>query len=73
MNAYTIFVPYDKKEEAHKHLSEGEIISEVLQDEETREQFKAKIQVSKSPQEGWGRLHIQMRSGSLDEEWFVKI
>ena len=73
MKAYTIFVPYDKKEEAYKHLSEGEIISEILQDEEIREQFKAKIKVSKSPQEGWDRLHVQLRSGCLDEEWFVKI
>lgn len=73
MKAYTIFVPYEKKEDAYKHLAEGEALSETLQDEETREQFKAKIKVSSSPQEGWDTLHIQLRSGYLDEGWSVQI
>ncbi len=73
MKAYTIFIAADKKEEAYKYLAGGEMISETLQDEDTREQFKAKFEVSNSPQEGWDSLHIQLRSGFLDEKWFVKI
>lgn len=73
MKEYTIIVPYDRKEEVPQHLPEGEIITETLQDEETREQFEAKFEVSRSPQEGWDKLNIQLKSAFIDEDWFVKI
>ncbi|WP_435547451.1 hypothetical protein [Desulfobacterium sp. N47] len=73
MKTYTIFVPYEKKEDAFKYLKESEMLSETLQDEETREQFKAKIKISDSPWEGCDVLHIQLRSGYIGEGWYVQI
>jgi len=73
MKEYTIIVPYERKEDVYKNLPEGKIISDVLQDEETREQFEAKFEVSYSPQEGWDKLHVQFKAAFLDEDWFVNI
>ena len=73
MKEYTIIVPYETKERVHQHLPEGKIITETLQDEETREQFEAKFEVSRSPHEGWDKLHIQLKAAFLDEDWFVNI
>ncbi|EFK07593.1 conserved domain protein [delta proteobacterium NaphS2] len=74
MSVYIVFVPCDTREEAYKLLPEGEVLSDVLQDEETREQFDAKFEVSKSPKEGWDGLRIQLAAAPLTgEEWFIKI
>lgn len=73
MKYYTLFSPHETKAEALKHIPLEETITETLLDEETREQFEAKIQISKTPKDGWDGLHIQLKSGFLDEEMYVKI
>ncbi len=73
MKYYTLFSPHETREEVVKYLPEGETFSDILLDEETREQFQAKIQVSRTPREGWDGLHIQLKSNYLDEEWYVNI
>jgi len=74
MSVYIVFLPCETREEVNKYLREGEVLSDVLQDEKTREQFEAKFEVSKSPKEGWDRLQIQLSSSPLvGEEWFVNI
>jgi len=74
MSVYIVFLPCETREEVNKYLREGEVLSDVLQDEKTREQFDAKFEVSKSPKEGWDRLQIQLSSSPLvGEEWFVNI
>jgi len=75
MSVYIFFLPCDTREEADKYLREGEVLSDVLQDEKTREQFEAKFEVSKSPKEGWDRLQVQLSTSSqvLADEWFVNI
>jgi len=68
---YTIFVPEDNlgKFEAQ----EEEVFRETLIDESTREQFEAKVMVSRSRKEGYERVRLQGRGGFLSGEWFVKI
>lgn len=68
---YSVFTPEDKlgKFEA----GEGEVLTETLMDTETREQFTAKITVSRSPQEGYDKLLIQGRGFFLSGDWYVKI
>lgn len=73
MKKYTFIVSCERKEDVYTHVPEGKVISDVLQDEETREQFEAKFEVSRSPREGWDTLHIQLKAAFLDEDWFVNI
>ena len=68
---YTIFVPEDNLEKFRDQ--EGEVFQETLIDEATREQFEAKVMVSKSPGEDYCRLRLQGRGGFVPGEWFVKI
>lgn len=68
---YRIFIP-EKGSEKIKEM-EGQVLSEVVIDEDTREQFPAKIMISASPQEGYDELVIQERGGNLPGEWFIKV
>jgi ABC-type phosphate transport system auxiliary subunit len=68
---YTIFVPEDDLEKFLKQ--EGEILNETLIDEETREQFQAKVVVSRTGGKDFHNLHLQGRGAFLSGEWFVKV
>ena len=71
VKTYTIFVPEDDLEKFLKQ--EGEILDETLIDEETREQFQAKVIVSRTGGKDFHNLHLQGRGAFLSGEWFVKI
>jgi len=71
VKTYTIFVPEDDLEKFLK--LEGEMLSETLIDEETREQFQAKVIVSRTGGKDFHNLHLQGRGAFLSGEWFVKI
>ncbi|SPD74118.1 conserved hypothetical protein [uncultured Desulfobacterium sp.] len=71
VKTYTIFVPEDDLEKFLKQ--EGEILNETLIDEETREQFQAKVIVSRTGGKDFHNLHLQGRGAFLSGEWFVKI
>ncbi|SPD72426.1 conserved hypothetical protein [uncultured Desulfobacterium sp.] len=71
VKTYTIFVPEDDLEKFLKQ--EGEILNETLIDEDTREQFQAKVVVSRTSGKDFHNLHLQGRGAFLSGEWFVKI
>lgn len=71
VKTFTIFVPEDDLEKFLKQ--EGEILNETLIDEETREQFQAKVIVSRTGGKDFHNLHLQGRGAFLSGEWFVKI
>jgi hypothetical protein len=71
VKTYTIFVPENDLEKFLKQ--EGEILNETLIDEETREQFQAKVIVSRTGGKDFHNLHLQGRGAFLSGEWFVKI
>ena len=71
VKTYTIFVPEDDLEKFLKQ--EGEILDETLIDEDTREQFQAKVIVSRTGGKDFHNLHLQGRGAFLSGEWFVKI
>ena len=71
VKTYTIFVPEDDLEKFLKQ--EGEILEETLIDEGTREQFQAKVIVSRTGGKDFHNLHLQGRGAFLSGEWFVKI
>jgi hypothetical protein len=71
VKTYTIFVPENDLEKFLKQ--EGEILDETLIDEETREQFQAKVIVSRTGGKDFHNLHLQGRGAFLSGEWFVKI
>ncbi len=68
---YRIFFP-EKGSERVKEV-EGQVLNEVVIDEDTRGQFKAKIMISASPQEGYDELVIQERGGYLPGKWYIKV
>jgi len=68
---YRIFIP-EKGMEKVKEM-EGKVLSEVVIDEDTQEQFQAKIIISGSPEEGYDELVIQERGGYIKGKWYVKI
>ena len=71
LKTYTIFVPEDDLEKFLRE--EGEILDETLIDEGTREQFEAKVIVSRKGGKDFHKLHLQGRGAYLTGEWFVKI
>lgn len=71
MGKYLYFLPEEKREKALE--IENKEIVDNLQDVATREQFLAKMVISREPQEGFEELQIQLRSGMLPELWYVKI
>ena len=71
MKTYTIFVPENDLEKFLRQ--EGETLSETLVDEGTREQFQAKVIVSRTGGKDFHNLHLQGRGAFLSGEWFVKI
>lgn len=52
---------------------EGKVTTNVLLDDETKEQFKAKIIVSSTPQEGYDEMLVQLRSHLAPKPWYVKV
>jgi hypothetical protein len=71
MKKYRIFIPEveaDKVKEMVDHES-----NEVLIDEETQEQFPARIVISTEQKEGYDELMIQERGGYVPGQWYVKI
>jgi len=52
---------------------EGKEFVEILIDEESREQFQAKVAVSRSPGEGYDSLLLQGRGGFIEGDWFVRV
>ena len=68
---YRIFIP-EKGIEKVKEM-EGQISTDVVIDEDTREQFRAKIMISALPQEGYDELVIQERGGYLPGKWYIKV
>ena len=68
---YIVFAPEDELDKFKAH--QGEALDETLMDAESRDQFRAKIIVSQSPQEGYDKLLIQVRGSYIPEEWYVKI
>lgn len=68
---YIVFTPEDELDKFKGHQSE--VLDETLMDAESRDQFRAKIIVSQSPQEGYDKLLIQVRGSYIPEEWYVKV
>ena len=68
---YRIFIPEKGIEKVKER--EGKVSSDVVIDEDTREQFRAKIVVSAVPQEGYDELVIQERGGYLPGNWYIKV
>lgn len=68
---YIVFAPEDELDKFKAHQSE--VLDETLMDAESRDQFRAKIIVSQSPQEGYDKLLIQVRGSYIPEEWYVKV
>jgi len=68
---YRIFIA-EKGMEKVKEM-EGKVLNEVVIDEDTQEQFQAKIIISASPEEGYDELIIQERGGYIEGKWYVKI
>ncbi len=68
---YRIFIPENAGERVKE--SAGQVLNEVVIDEDTREQFKAKVMIACSAQEGYEQLVIQERGGNLPGEWYIKI
>lgn len=71
MGKYLYFSPEERREKVLE--LENKEIEDTLQDVATREQFMAKMIISREPQEGFEELQIQLRSGMLPETWYVKI
>jgi hypothetical protein len=68
---YRIFIP-EKGLEKVKEM-EGVASREVVIDEDTQEQFHAKIMISAEPSEGYDDLVIQERGGYIEGKWYIKI
>ena len=68
---YRIFVP-EKGLERVKAM-EGVPSHDVVIDEDTQEQFHAKIMISAEPKEGYDELLIQERGGYVEGKWYIKV
>lgn len=68
---YRIFIP--EKGTAKVNEMRERVSTQVVIDEDTMEQFGAKIMVSDEQQEGYDELVIQDRGGYLPGKWYVKI
>ncbi len=68
---YRLFIP----EHAATKIKElvGHEIDDVVIDEDTQEQFQAKIIISSEDKEGYDELVIQERGGNLPGNWYITI
>ncbi len=68
---YRIFVP-EKGLEMVKGI-QGKVVDQVVIDEDTQEQFQAKVMISEAYEEGYSELLIQERGGYVEGKWYIKI
>ena len=68
---YRMFVPEDKLDKMKE--KEGQVLSELLIDEDTEEQFQAKVMISSSPKKGYHNLVLQGRGEFVAGDWYVKV
>lgn len=68
---YRIFV--DESQLDKFEDPEGKEFVEILIDEESREQFQAKVAVSRTSAEGYDSLLLQGRGGFIEGDWFVRV
>lgn len=71
MSKYRIFIPEGGAEKVKE--MEGHVLDEVVIDEETQDQFQAKIMILSEAKEGYDELMIQERGGYASGQWYVKI
>jgi hypothetical protein len=71
MSKYRIFIPEEGADKVKE--MEGHVLDEVVIDEETQDQFQAKIMISSEAKEGYDELMIQERGGYASGQWYVKI
>lgn len=71
INTYTIFVPEDDLEKFLRE--EGRELTETIIDDSTKEQFEARVIVSRKGGKDFHKLKLQGRGAFLSGEWFVKI